>query len=759
MLFFPPRKLIAGLLIPVNLQHQIFRMYSSEQTHQLQKQTTTLMAAAQKHPLEKSKLGVLRDVLRFHEYRYAIMNEPLISDFEYDSLYKALEKIEAEFPELISQDSPTQRVAKGLTKEFPTVQHLVPMLSLENSYNEEDLLDWDRKARELTGLEELEYCVEPKFDGASISLIYEDDLLLRGVTRGDGVAGDEITTNIRQIRSVPLSAAFSRYGLQQIEIRGEVLMNKGNFKKYNDQLAEQGIPPLANPRNAAAGSLRIKDPKEVSRRNLEAFLYHVSYFTTGEGWQMVDGHLTGPEGQGSREGAGKGGRTTEVHVHQALQTHSGCLKMLWDLGFRSPQKEKQLVKGIRAVIDYCHQFEKQRDELPYEIDGMVIKVNSIALQDKMGMTTHHPRWAIAFKFQARQATSTLREVRFQVGRTGSITPVAKIDPVPLSGVTVSSISLFNEDVVREKDLRIGDRVLVERAGDVIPYIVKPLAELRTGDETEITFPTRCPVCHSKLEKPEGEAVWRCVNISCEAQVVERIIHFASKDAMDIRSFGDAIVRKLFKLEYLKNIPGIYRLPFDKIRALEGFGEKSVSNLEAAIEASKKQPLHRLIFGLGIRYVGETTAKILASSVHHLLDLTDRSLEDLLNLEDVGPKVAASVHEFFHNPVNQATLKDLEGLGLTLTSHKSTGAQGGNLDGQTFLFTGTLNRLKRSDAEDLVEKNGGKLLSGVSSKLSYLVVGEDAGSKLEKAKKIPSIRILTEDEFIKLITDHGSHKNI
>jgi DNA ligase (NAD+) len=424
--------------------------------------------------------------------------------------------------------------------------------------------------------------------------------------------------------------------------------------------------------------------------------------------------------------------------------------MLWDLGFRSPQKEKRLVKGIQGVIDYCQEFEKQRDELPYEIDGMVIKVNSIALQDQMGMTTHHPRWAIAFKFTARQATSTLLDVEFQVGRTGSITPVAKIDPVPLSGVTVSSASLFNEEVVREKDLRIGDRVLVERAGDVIPYIVKPLTDLRTGTETAIIFPTHCPVCHTKLEKPEGEAVWRCPNILCEAQVVERIIHFASKDAMDIRSLGDAIVRELFKREYLKSIPGIYRLPYEEIRELKGFGEKKVNNLQSAIEASKKQPLHRLIFGLGIRYVGETTAKILAASVSHLTDLADRSLEDLLNLEDVGPKVATSVYEFFRTPINLEILSKLEDLGLNLKSLKSTGTPGGNLDGQTFLFTGTLSRLKRSDAEETVEKNGGKLLGGVSSKLNYLVVGEDAGSKLEKAKKIPSVRILTEDEFIKLL---------
>src|ERR1700722_12901845 len=696
-------------------------MYPADQTKRLQKVTADLLAAVKEHPPGERELEELRDVLRFHEYRYAVLNDPLISDFEYDTLYKALEQLEQAHPELVTPDSPTQRVASGLTKDFPTTQHLVPMLSLENSYNEDDLVDWDRKARELTELDELEYCIEPKFDGASISLIYENDRLLRGVTRGDGVAGDEITTNIRQIRSVPLAAAFSRYGIQLIEIRGEVLMNKSNFAKYNAQLAEQNIPPLANPRNAAAGSLRIKDSKEVSRRNLEAFLYHVSYFTPA---------------------------TDNV----ALTTHSGSLKMLWDLGFRSPQKELRTVKGIRAVIGYCHDFEAQRDGLPYEIDGMVIKVDSIALQEKMGMTTHHPRWAIAFKFKARQATSILRKVEFQVGRTGSITPVAKIDPVPLSGVTVGSVSLFNEDVVREKDLRIGDHVLVERAGDVIPYIIKPLAELRTGKETAIVFPTHCPVCGHPLEKPEEEAVWRCVNINCPAQVVERIIHFASKDAMDIRSFGDANVRKFYGLGFLKDVPGIYRLPYDEIRALDGFGEKSVNNLQTAIEASRQQPLHRLIFGLGIRYVGETTAKTLAVSVGHLREFSGFSLEDLQNLEDVGPKVASSVYQFFHNADNLHLLDDLEALGLNLKSHKTTGEAGGNLNGQTFLFTGTLNRLKRSDAEEAVERNGGKILSGVSSKLNYLVVGEDAGSKLEKAKKIPSIHILTEDEFIKLLAE-------
>ncbi len=698
-------------------------MYSSEQTQKLQKLTASLLKKTNSGILKTDELDHLRSVLRFHEYRYYVMNDPLIADFEYDGLYKQLEKIEKENPELITSDSPTQRVAKDLTKDFPTVQHLVPMLSLENSYDEDDLVDWDRKARELTELEEIEYCVEPKFDGASISLIYENDKLVRGVTRGNGTEGDEITTNIRQIRSVPLSAEFSSYGIQQIEIRGEVLMNKNSFKKYNEKLAEQNLPPLANPRNAASGSLRIKDPNEVSRRNLEAFLYHVSFFTTVN---------------------------NQRPTAKVLLTHSGCLEMLWDLGFRSPQKEKKIFKGIKPVIDYCDEFEKLRDNLPYEIDGMVIKVNEIALQEKMGMTTHHPRWAIAFKFKPRQATSKLRKVEFQVGRTGSITPVAKIDPVPIGGITVTSVSLFNEDVVREKDLKIGDTVLVERAGDVIPYIVKPLIELRNGKEEIITFPKKCPVCGDPLVKPQDEAVWRCININCKAQVVERIIHFASKDAMDIRSFGEANVRKFFELEFLKDIPGIYTLPFKKIRQLEGFGEKSVTNLQTAIEASKQQPLHRLIFGLGIRYVGETTAKTLANAISYLPDFENYSLEELQALEDVGPKVAGSIFEFFHNKDNVKMVGKLEALGLNLKNKRSERRAEGNFNGQTFLFTGTLSELKRSEAEELVEKNGGKLLSGVSSNLNYLIVGEDAGSKLEKAKKIPTVKILTEQEFLKLI---------
>ena len=672
--------------------------------------------------LDRKQVDDIRRALRFHEYRYYVLNDPLIADQEYDQLYKELERLEKEHPDLVTSDSPTQRVSPGLTREFATVQHLVPMLSLDNSYNPEDMLDFDRRARELTGLKEIEYCVEPKFDGGSISLIYEDDMLVRGATRGDGVEGDEITVNVKQIRSLPLSARFSEFGIQTAEIRGEVLINKENFAAFNRQLSEQGIPPLANPRNAAAGTLRIKDPSEVGRRKLEAFVYNISYVS------FYKGKKTPSE----------------------LETHAGTLKLLWDLGFRSPDKEKKVFRGIKEVIDYCAEFEQKRDDLPYEIDGMVIKVNDVALQDRMGMTTHHPRWAIAYKFKARQATSRLLNVEFQVGRTGSITPVAKIEPVPIGGVTVTSISLFNEDVIREKDLKIGDRVLVERAGDVIPYIVRSLADARTGKETVIVFPKNCPVCGSKLFREEGEAVWRCINIECPAQVVERIIHFVSKDAMDIRGLGAANVQKFYAAGLLKDIPGIYKLDFDAIGEWEGFGERSIENLRKAIEQSKKQPLHRLIFALGIRFVGETTAKTLAQAIEHLVDLRKFSVEDLQQLEDVGPKVAGSVHHFFSNADNVAMLQELEKLGLQLRNEKKQLASGDSLSGLTFLFTGTLPTLKRSEAESMVEKNGGQILTGVSAKLNYLVVGEEAGSKLEKAKKINTVKIISEAEFLKMV---------
>ena len=723
-------------------------MFNAQQVRALQQDSMRWLSTAEGE-INADNIEELRTVLRFHEHRYYVENDPLISDGEYDKMYKKLQQFEETNPELVTADSPTQRVGKGLIKNFPKVPHLVPMLSLDNSYNAEDLIDFDRKVRELSRTENIEYCIEPKFDGASISLVYENDQLLTGITRGDGEVGDDITPNIKQIRSLPLSAAFSKYGIETIEFRGEVLMNKNKFAAYNKGLMEEGLAPLANPRNAAAGTLRMKDPAIVSKRNLEAFLYHVSYVGTGD-----VRHKT----QDTRLDITPITQPTNQQTYNSQFTiphsHSGMLEMLWQLGFKSPKKEMKVVHGIQEVIKYVNEFEAGRDALPYEIDGMVIKVNDLNMQDQLGMTSHHPRWAIAFKFKARQASSKLLGVEFQVGRTGAVTPVAKIAAAQVGGVTVTSISVHNEDYIKEKGLKIGDHILIERSGDVIPQIVKSLPELRNGDEEEIDFPKNCPVCSDVLVRPDGEAVWRCVNINCEAQVAERIIHFVSKDAMDIKSFGEANVRKFYALKLITDVPSIYDLKAAMLQNMDGFAAKSVTNLIDAIEASKQQPLHRLIYGLGIRYVGETTAKTLAQSINDIFELAEKSEEELKQMDDVGVKVADSIAAFFKNKDNVEMLKRLQEAGLQMKSQTKEKTAGG-LTGQTFLFTGTLAKLKRNDAEEMAEALGGKILSGVSSKLNYLIVGEDAGSKLEKAKKIATINIISEDDFIKLASPNPS----
>ena len=691
-------------------------MYNKTQIQDFQKNTKDYLKNP--HDIE---FETLKNILKFHEYQYYVANEPVISDFEYDQLYQQLIALESKDQSLITSDSPSQRVGNSLNNNFETVAHLVPMLSLENSYNAEDLIDFDRKAMEGAQLNDLEYCVEPKFDGASISLLYENDKLIRACTRGDGIAGDDITNNIKQIRSIPLSIPLLAHGIQQMEIRGEVIMTKKSFADFNERLKEKQLAPLANPRNAAAGSLRMKDPKEVAERNLDAFIYHISYF------------LAAP------------GKT----VTKLLTTHSGSLELLWNMGFRAPQKEKKIIKGIEKVISFCNEFESERDTLPYEIDGLVIKINDFALQEKLGMTSHHPRWAIAYKFKARQATTILENVEFQVGRTGAVTPVAKLKVVAIGGVMVSSISMHNQEYIKEKDLRLGDTVIIERAGDVIPQIVQSIASLRKGNEKIIQFPTHCPVCNAELEKEEAEAVWRCNSPLCTAQIIEKIIHFVSKDAMDIKSFGEANIRKFYELGLLQTITDLYTLELEKVNGLEGFGKKSIENLKTAIEVSKTQPLYRLVYALGIRFVGETTAKTIAAQVHHILDLQNYSEEQLMGFEDVGIKVAKSIFQFFHQAKTIELIQSLEALGLNMIQ-TNTKAVDGNLTGLNFLFTGTLTQLKRSDAEAMVEAAGGHILGGVSSKLNYLVVGEDAGSKLEKAKKIASIKIISEADFVELI---------
>lgn len=693
-------------------------MYTKADEQRLHAQAKSLLKTTGD---DEAAILSLRDVINYADWKYYVQDEPVLADVEYDTLYKSLKALEEKYPEHVTADSPTQRVAIGLSEKFPAVSHLVPMLSLDNTYNAEDLRDWDKRCKDFAGTGDIEYCVEPKYDGASISLIYENGKLTRAATRGDGVMGEEITTNAKMIRSLPLSAAFDKQGITQVEIRGEVVIHKKVFAAYNEQRAADGLAPLANPRNAASGTLRILDPQEVSKRKLSAIVYHISDYTLTE------------------------------EKPEALNTHYGSLNWLYSLGFPTPVKEMKIFKTIDEVIEFCNDFETKRDELPFEVDGLVVKVNSFDMQDQMGMTSHHPRWAVAYKFKARQGTSKLLNVEYQVGRTGSITPVAKIEPVPIGGVTVTSVSLFNEDVIREKDLKIGDTVLVERAGDVIPYIVKPLAELRRGSEKTIVFPKTCPVCDADLDKPEGEAVSRCININCEAQVVERIIHFASKDAMDIRNLGDSNIRKFYELGLLKDIPGIYNIDWDAVLKLEGFKEKSVNNLKTSVENSKTQTLNRVIFGLGIRHVGETTAKTLANAITHIKDMYDWDEAKLVSLEDIGPKVASSVAHFFHNPDNRDMLDKLEEAGVNLVnSHSGHKQSSGELAGKTFLFTGTLTQFKRSEAEAMVEDKGGSILGGVSSKLNYLVVGADAGSKLEKAKKLGTVTILTEDEFLSLI---------
>ncbi len=701
-------------------------MYTKPQQQDLIHLTQQLLKATSP-PSQKSEAEPLADDLRkvinFHDWKYYVQNDAVISDYEYDRLFTLLKKTEEQFPAIVTTDSPTQRVAYALTKEFPEVKHLAPMLSLDNSYDEADLTEFDRRVKDLTETENIEYCVEPKFDGASIALVYEDDMLVRGATRGDGAVGEEITNNVKVLRSLPLSAKFSKYGIKKAELRGEVIINKEKFLAINEKRVDEGLPVFQNPRNTASGALRMQDAKEVAGRGLEGFIYHLAY--------AVDSH----------------GKNI---LRDKIKKHSDTLEMLYELGFKSPFEIKKVCGTIREVAQFCERWQEKRDSFPYEIDGMVVKVNEFRLQELTGATSHHPRWAMAYKFKARQATTRLNNVFFSVGRTGAITPIAQVEPVPLAGVTISNISLFNEDILKEKDVRIGDMVLIERAGDVIPYIVKSIPEARKGNEKIVHFPKECPSCKSKLVKEEGETIIRCVNINCPVQVVGRIIHFCSGGAMDIRGLGGALVYKFFEAGLLKSIADVYRLDFDKIKVMEGFGEKSVSNLRNAIEASKVQPVQRVIYGLGIRYVGETTAKTLAKNINHLLDLKDKTVEQLEEMEDIGPKVAGAIAEFFQNKDNTGLIQELEKLGVNMIADKTSTVKADKLHGQTFLFTGTLEKFSRDEAEKMVEDYGGKNVSSVSSKLNYLVAGNSPGSKLEKAKKITTVKVINEDEFLEMV---------
>ena len=671
-------------------------------------------------------VDALTKVINYHDWRYYSLSDPIVTDYEYDQLFKELQRIEKDHPHLLTATSPTQRVARALNSEFETVAHTVPMLSLDNSYNAEDLRDFDRRMKELSGKKDLQYVVEPKYDGASIALVYENDQLVRAATRGNGNLGDNITNNAKVIRSIPLQAEFSAHNIQKIELRGEVIIEKKVFKQLNESRINSGFEPFQNARNTASGGLRMKDPNQVAQRGLEAFIYQIGYVLAKDGDE-------------------------ELKIGKSYSQNEN-IELLGRLGFKVPKEEKELFNTIENVIEFCEAWEEKRDNYNYEIDGLVVKVDDYRLQKQIGSTSHHPRWAMAYKFKAKQATSKLIDIEYQVGRTGAITPVGKIEPVHLAGVTISSVSLHNEDIIQQKDIRIGDTVVVERAGDVIPYIVGPVKDLRTGNEEEFSFINECPSCFSELVKPEGEAAWRCINVECPAQAEERIIHFVGKTAMDISGLGKDIVKRFIQEGFIRQLIDIYYLnkKQSEILALEGWKEKSVQNLMKGIEDSKNNPLWRLIVGFGIRHVGSTMAKQLAKEVNHLSEFKNWSREELIALNDVGPKVAESIEEFFHNDQNIATIYELEELGVNVKNKTDERKSSDVLSDKTFLFTGSLTKFTRDEAKQMVEENGGKNLGSVSKNLNYLIAGERAGSKLKKAQELGTVSILNEDEFLNLI---------
>ena len=672
----------------------------------------------------------LVDLLKFHEWRYYVKNEPLISDKDYDALFRQLQKQEQSLDSTaIRSDSPTQRVSSDLTSEFPTVTHLNPMLSLANSYNGDDLMDFDKQIRKLCNLgeEDVAYFVEPKYDGGSIALVYENDKLVRAATRGNGAEGEEMTANARVAPSVPLTAAFSKLGIHRVELRGEAVIAKDVFLKNNERREKEGQTIFANPRNAATGGLRMKDPTESKKRGLEIFIFQLAFAVDAEGNDKM----------------------------ASLGNHEQSIIKLQELGFKVSLRKDQACSNISEAIKACNQWETDREKFAYEIDGAVVKVNDFALQDLCGSTTHHPRWAIAFKFKAKQAHTKLLEVEYQVGKTGAITPVAKTEPVQLAGVTVSSISLHNEEFIQQKDLRIGDTIVIERAGDVIPYVVKSIADVRDGSEQVIAFPTSCPSCASTLGKSENEAAWRCPNSNCKAQLLQRLTYHVSKDAMNIDGFGKSYVETFHAKGWLSDLSDVYNLNYDTIAVLERFGQRSATKLKDAVNKSKSNPIHRLLASLSVHHLGRKASKLISQEINHVLELESWTEEHFTNIKDIGPVVAENVIAFFSKAENIQMLKTMELHGVNLTQTEEDKpkvvSEDAPLFGKTILFTGSLQTMSRKVAQTKAEEAGAKNISGVSSKLNILVVGEKAGSKLKKAQALGTVQIMTEEEFNEVIS--------
>jgi len=656
----------------------------------------------------REEIEKLREEIRKHDYYYYVLDQPVISDDEYDALMRRLMWLEQVFPELVTPDSPTQRVGGQPVKAFGTVQHRVPMLSLANAFGEGELKDFDRRVKNGVG-DDVEYVVEYKIDGLSVALWYENGVFVRGATRGDGYTGEDVTENLKTIRSIPLRLNKPL----TLEVRGEVFMAKKDFEALNEQRRQQGQPLFANPRNAAAGSLRQLDPRVTAYRPLDIFLFNLQY----------------------------------IQDAPMPETHCDALELMREVGFKtSPVLCRS--RHIDDVIQLCLEWHEKRHSLWFDIDGLVIKVNNLRQRDMLGATSKNPRWAIAYKFPAEQKESVIRDIIVQVGRTGILTPTAVFDPVPVGGSIVSRATLHNEDYIREKDIRIGDTVVIRKAGDVIPEVVEVRKEKRTGNEKIFVMPRHCPVCGADVIRLEGEAATRCTGNACPAQIKRLVIHFASRDAMDIQGMGPAVVNQLLDRGIIRDVADLYYLKYEDLIGIDRMGDKSVRNLLEAIEQSKDRGLARLLFGLGIPLVGARAAQLIAQHFGHIDGIMRAKKEDLLEIEEIGNKIAESIVAFFNEEQNVRIVEKLKAAGV-LVEQPGLSLHDESLKGLTFVLTGTLSGYTRDEATRLIEERGGKVSNSVSKKTNYVVVGENPGSKLEKARAL-GVAILNEEEFERLL---------
>lgn len=660
----------------------------------------------------QQKIEKLRRAIRDHDYQYYVLSQPSISDFEYDQLMEQLLTLEKQHPELITPDSPSQRVSGQPTKEFPSVIHEVPMLSLSNTYSEQELLDFDKRVRDMLGNQSYRFIAELKIDGVAISLVYRNGIFVQGATRGDGTQGDDISGNLKTIRSIPLSVESGNGLPKNFEVRGEIYMTKKDFATMNKRQTELGEKTFINARNTTSGTLKLQDPKIVAQRRLNMFTYFL--------------------------------RTNDLQ----LKSHFDNLHILKKLGFVVNENAK-VCNSISDVKEFCDLWNTKRSSLPYDIDGVVIKVDAIQHQEELGSVAKSPKWAIAYKYPAQQMETKLNAITLQVGRVGTITPVAELEPVFVGGSTVSRATLHNEDFIKELDVRIGDAVFIEKGGDVIPKVAAVNIKKRKRNSTPYKFPSKCPVCSSKIFRPEGESAYYCENFECPAQVRGRIEHFAQRRAMNIEGLGEAIIDLLVNENLIHNIADIYALKKDQIATLERMGEKSAQNLLDGIEISKSLPFNRVLFGLGIRFVGEGVAKLLADNFSSINDLKDAPQEILENIDGIGPRIAESIIRFFKEKHSQRLVDRLTKAGVQLKSEKKKISVNSQIIGKTFVLTGGLETMSRDEAKEKIESLGGKSVSSVSKKTDYVIVGSDAGSKLQKAIEL-GVKTVNEKEFLDLI---------